>query len=293
MIRKFDSVADALAAADLDFTAELRAVQFASEGGYGLAEKHRVVVRTDTEAALGVVGHQYHLVQHADACAWVEQALGRGVESVERALRDNGGGRMMLELRLPGDYELPGGDVVTNQLIVGNSVDGSLALVCTPTTKRLVCENQTVAFVSASKMVGVYARHTSGAVGRGVGRIDEMLAKVSESHAEFRDSAMRLAAKSIDSAAVDRLFRGVASRHAESCREAVVDDLRERFESHLNAGGFGATAWTAWNSITEAVNHGGRDRGEESERAGRRSYSLFYGQGARVMQQAWQAVLAL
>lgn len=293
-VKDHNSVSEALAAAGLNFEAELRPTAYPSaDGGFEYVPDMQTVVRTDTDKPLAVVSSKYRLVQHAESMQWVEQALGHGVEGVVRAVGSKDGARSFLQVRLPGGLDLPGGDQSERLLTIGNSLDGSLSLMITPTTLRLSCINQTRAFTRETKKFGIRARHTNGGIARSADFVAEVIAQAQAQHEDFELIARQLASKSVSTADVEHVFDTFAQRNAESKRGQVVEQLRQRFDSPTNAGGFGANQWTLWNTITEQINHGWSFRGKESERDGRRVHCLLYGMGELASRQALETVLAL
>jgi hypothetical protein len=85
-----------------------------------------------------------------------------------------------------------------------------------------------------------------------------------------------------------------AQERAERKHAALLSTLVEIYHNRRNAGGFGETAWTAFNAVSEWVDHSRPTRGtSDTDRADNHLESITLGSGAQIKDRAWSAALAL
>jgi phage/plasmid-like protein (TIGR03299 family) len=85
-----------------------------------------------------------------------------------------------------------------------------------------------------------------------------------------------------------------AQERAERKHAALLQTILAIYHNPRNAGGFGDTAWTAFNAVAEYVDHNRSTRGaDDTDRADNRLASILWGSGAEIKDRAWSAALAL
>ncbi|WP_199117839.1 DUF932 domain-containing protein [Pedobacter sp. ASV28] len=121
-------------------------------------------VRTDSNAVLGVVGKDYHIVQNREAFNFFDAIVGGGdgiLYETAGALGD--GERIFITAKLPGYIRVGNGDDVTEKYIfLTTSHDGSGSITAAFTPIRIVCQNTLNASLRNMSNV-VRIKHTSGA----------------------------------------------------------------------------------------------------------------------------------
>lgn len=129
------------AAAEYDFPVSLTPV-FATSGKAKVAMPNKLaVIRTDTDAPLGIVSDKYSLLKHSDVIDGFREALS-GQKFTEQISLQRGGAQLFAKYTLKGvDAEVQKGDVVGMQLLARNSYDGSTQLHLSLGSLRLVCQN--------------------------------------------------------------------------------------------------------------------------------------------------------
>ena len=140
-----------------------------SAEGYGVELRplpdHKLIVRDDTEAILGVVGQGYELLNHAAMGEIMESILGLENVKFETAGSCAGGAQVWALAYLDEPYKVPGDDSETLPfLALLNSHDGSGACKVVATQVRVVCWNTYRAAEMEGKRTGrqFVFRHTAG-----------------------------------------------------------------------------------------------------------------------------------
>lgn len=144
---------------------------------------HKLIVRDDTEAVLGVVGEGYELVGHGEMGEIVDALLGEGAK-FETAGSCRGGAQVWALAYLDEPYTVAGDDTETLPfLAVLNSHDGSGACKVVATQVRVVCWNTYRAAEMQGERTGQQFtfRHTSG--------VHDRIAEAKAALAGVRDEA--------------------------------------------------------------------------------------------------------
>ncbi|SHM06009.1 DUF932 domain-containing protein [Flavobacterium saccharophilum] len=121
-------------------------------------------MRTDSNAVLGVVGKDYHIVQNREAFSFFDAIVGGGDGILyETAGALGQGERIFITAKLPDYIRVGNGDDVTEKYIfLTTSHDGSGSITAAFTPIRIVCQNTLNASLRSMSNV-VRIRHTSGA----------------------------------------------------------------------------------------------------------------------------------
>lgn len=289
------------------------------------------IVRTDCTppVVFGTVGNRYEIIPNESAFDFMD-SLGADVR-YESAGAIDGGAKCWLLSDIPGSrFEAVPGDEVGTKLMATTTHDGSGAIVFTATSERAICANTHRLALRKGTSIGSI-RHTRSAHDRlklAEANLDESIRKSTD----FADTAQQMARTEfglpktyfhnvldcvLDTtiadvdctqanigtgkvlAAIcemqDRGERAKAEsqyRRHEKRRENLLDDVMNRFESETCQG---STAWSAWNAVTETVDHGDmlRYKGSERKRAESRFESLTDGRGAEIKEQALEMVLEM
>jgi phage/plasmid-like protein (TIGR03299 family) len=121
-------------------------------------------IRKDSNAVLGVVGKDYHIVQNREAFAFFDAIVGGGDGILyETAGALGQGERIFITAKLPGYIRVGNGDDVTEKYIfLTTSHDGSGSITAAFTPIRIVCQNTLNASLRNMSNV-VRIKHTAGA----------------------------------------------------------------------------------------------------------------------------------
>ncbi|EHQ24276.1 DUF932 domain-containing protein [Mucilaginibacter paludis] len=121
-------------------------------------------VRKDTDAVLGVVGKEYHIVQNADAFSFFDAIVGGGegiMYETAGALGKNGE-RIFITAKMPDYIRVGNDDLIEKYVFLTTSHDGTGSITAALTPTRIVCNNTlNVALGNCSNVVKI--RHTQSA----------------------------------------------------------------------------------------------------------------------------------
>ena len=262
---------EAMTAANMDWTVELQEIYTAGiqdvlrpngENPYGMmglrpVDRHKAVVRSDTEEILGVVGRQYTVAQNWECFDFLDSIVYSGDAHYHTVGSLWGGRRVWLLALLEGNYTLDNGEDLEAYILLDSSHNGSSSLRMRLTTVRVVCGN-TLDMASRGR-AGFAARHTSGIMSR-VAEAREllglqstymqrymadcnMLAQQAWSRDEMRDLTYDLL----------RLDRKETIDNQRGAKATAGRQMLTLFTTGM--GNAGETRWDAYNAVTEYIDH--------------------------------------
>ena len=212
-------------------------------------------VRQDTREVLGIVGERYHIVQNAEAFAFIDQLLGSSIH-FETAGSLHGGRRVWVLATLPDHVEV-GGDDVRPYVLLMNSHDGSTAVIAATTPIRVVCQN-TLNWGLQSARQKFSIRHTE-AVKQRVHEARRVLDLSINYYEQFKRVGDGLASQSCTERqlrnVLDELYPNgtadsVSSRTRRS-RQQTKNRIVELFLHGDTQGNAPGSRWAAVNAIVE------------------------------------------
>lgn len=256
--------------------------------------KHKqAIVRSDTRAQFEIMGSQFTPWQNLDAAAFFDEivaAAGGAHLSVLGSLK--GGRTVWVTAKLDAETRIGGTeDVSRYHLLLSHAHDGTLSiridLVCT----RVVCANTHRMALREGRERGITLRHTRH-VGQRLEEAKRALGIVSARIDQHRQLAEFLASVQVPSAEALRGFveavvppapEGVSDARRAPKREAIYDNFMD--EDRNAVAGVKGSWWTAYNAVTQLVDHGGNG-GTETTDSERRFRRNLYGSGARLKDTA-------
>lgn len=127
--------------AGLDWTAEESPVTYETAAGLRTAPDKKVLFRSDTGAALGVVGDAYKTVQPAAVLEFFRDLTEAGDWHIHTAGALRGGRKIWALARNHTEGEVTAGDKVRGNLLLATSLDGTMRTIAAMTAVRVVCAN--------------------------------------------------------------------------------------------------------------------------------------------------------
>jgi phage/plasmid-like protein (TIGR03299 family) len=268
--------------AGLNFDVQKRPV-YLSTGE--VVPEHSAIVRTDTNAVLGLVGKKYHPVQNQDAFGVFQKAFDDGLLEIEVVGSLNGGKIVWVQAKVVGDPMIVvGEDTVRPYILLANSHDGSIALRAGFTAVRLFCMNQMAAATKRGSLVSM--KHTRNinlkSLRDGITAGQENLKLVVQ-------SARHLAQHNVPNE--EKLFQFTRrSFDLDPNEPSKLDEpVQELFESGIGSN-YKLTRgswWSAYNAVTEYLTH---HRGRNADN---RVKSLWFGDSSKVVGRALETALEM
>jgi phage/plasmid-like protein (TIGR03299 family) len=302
----------------LDHTGTVRK----SEGSFTL-------YRADTGAHLGNVGPLTKVIQNSEGFKFLDSVMGRFGARYVSAGALYGGKKVFMQIEIPGAAFSIRGDHNQAYAIFTNCHDGSGSAFCFPLSFRVECANTFRRAVN-SRTGFISIPHTGNldkkieaaqqALGLSVEGLTDYASKAQilvqtpvGDFVEYTDSVLDAVLditkadlahdgpawmKVANAPVTDRDELMKAFEREVKNRETILADIKARYESETcGVGGIRGSAWSAFNAISEAADHGplgGRFKGKDSEDGrSRRFESIIGGKGDAIKQTAFTAALAL
>lgn len=252
--------------------------------------ENKVLYRSDTNAALSVVGQRYKVVQPSEILEFYRDLTEQSGFELETAGVLRGGRKIWALARTGQSTALKGSDVSNGYVLLATACDGTLATTAQFTCVRVVCNNTlAVALGGHEKAVKVPHRTTFDPVA-----VKRQLGVSVSNWDRFMYSMKGLSERRVSEAEVSRFLRQVFSDESKEIpmfNERAAATTKRLFDG----AGRGAelqsangTAFGLLNSVTEFVDHMRRARGADY-----RLESAWFGQGAALKQKALNQSLAL
>ncbi|HQZ66361.1 MAG TPA: DUF932 domain-containing protein [Planctomycetaceae bacterium] len=286
----------AIQAAGLDYRVDLQ--EMTTPKGI-VVPSRKAVVRSDTDAVLGVVSDSYAPIQNRDCFSFLDSVVSTGELKYHTAGALGNGEKVWMLAKLPGEIRLKDSEDVTEQfLLLSNSHDGRSALRVFFTPIRVVCANTLGAAERRGQGSGVSIVH-KGDVRTRTAEARELLGLASRFYSQTAQLADALASYYPTTGELQHYFEqiypdrdGSANSRARNVREQLL---------HLFEHGRGQnipetrlTAWSAFNAVTEFVDHHRSSRGEsDAARKASRLNSAWFGSGVEIKAQAWAAAIEM
>src|SRR4051812_15284022 len=290
------TAAEAISAAGLDFGVELAELQ--TIDGIPVSQK-RAVLRTDSSEVIGVVGTGYVPVQNRECFGFLDAIVSEGNLRYHTAGALGKGERIWLLAKLPTQIQVKGSDdMVDKFLLLSNTHDGSSALRVYFTPIRVVCQNTLTMAETRARGQGLAILHR----GNLPSKIREAQRVLGLAEQFYDDAATKidcLAGYYPSTEQLKTFFESLYPDPANS-ENRRAKNVREKlfglFESGVGQDipEVRGTAWAAFNSVTEYVDHWRSSRGSDSfDRASRRLESSWFGSGAKLKTRAWNLALEM
>ena len=287
---------EAIAAAGLDYEVSLTDVSTVD----GLmVPKTKAVVRYDSQTVLGVVSDRYVPVQNRQAFGFLDAVVADGGLRYHTAGALGQGEKIFLLAKLPGHLRVKATeDIVEKYLLLSNSHNGSSALRVLFTPVRVVCQNTLSMALRQGSGQGVSIRHNGDLAGK-IRDAQRVLGLATRFYDDAQTEIDRLASVSPTPTQLDTYFKVLYPDPILGDDNGKARQTRERLHELFTSGighdlpGIKETWWTAYNAVTEMLDHRTYRGRNEAEKATNRLQSIWWGTAAKVKEQAWEAALDL
>lgn len=295
-VEKEQTSEDAIRLANLDWKVKTEPI-YNMVGDKAVTIKgYRGTVRSTDSKVLGVVSDRYCPIQNGEAFSFLDSVVGEGNAVYHTAGSLDGGRKVWVLAKLPGDMVVPGvkDDVIERYLLLSNSHDGTNALRALATGVRCVCSNTINMALRAGRGEGVSIRHTANA---GV-KLEE--AKKAFAYAtKYFDAMKEVAALLASTKYTDKQRINLTEvlfpvKEGEDVPTRTANNralLLNLFENGRGMEKIRGSAWAALNGATELVSHhrgtrvtSGADETESKMNA------IMFGSGKALAQKAFNQI---
>ncbi|MEZ6142066.1 MAG: DUF932 domain-containing protein [Zavarzinella sp.] len=286
---------EAITAAGLDYRVERKPLK--TQDGTEVSIR-KATVRSDTNEVLGVVGNSYVPVQNFQAFEFLDSVVAEGELRYHTAGALGRGEKIWMLAKLPGQIEVKNSsDIVEKYLLLSNAHDGSAALRVYFTPIRVVCQNTLSLAESRSQGQGVSILH-KGDLQSKIRETRQVLGFATRFYDIAEQRINRLAShfptQSQLSAYFEEIYPDPEDGKDNTRALNIRQELNRLFEEGIghDEPSIKHSSWVAYNAVTEFVDHVRPGRGlNDMERASRRLDSIWFGNGARLKQKAWNLAL--
>lgn len=283
---------EAIEVSKLDYTVECQPIYLSGEREI---ESRLAIVRADTQAVLGLVSEKYKIVQNRDAFSFFDTLVGEGQAIYESAGALGLGERVWIMAKLPDDIIVGKDDVVEKYLILTTSHDGKSSVKVYFSPVRVICQN-TLNFSFSQRSDCINIPHL-GNINSKIDEARKVLGISINVYAQFERIANQLADVKLNTAQVEAYYNQLLFGQAVEDKEQKIllnqrNDLLALFESGKgnDKADIKHSAWTAYNAVTEYVDHHRTIRGVKED-ATNRLKNIWFGSGASLKRKALDGIL--
>lgn len=278
----YGTLDEMLVAAQADWLVTMEPLFIQGDSGPIEISDKRATVRTEytidadgistTVTPLGVVGKGYAIDQNRDTAQWGLDLVGasNGDAVIDTMGVLKGGTEFFVGIDMGTLVLDPDGinDVIKRYLVVRNSHNATTTLCAYPTNTRVVCWNTaTMSMAAAKRAQQVHTvRHTARKEDRKADAVTAM-GLAQQIGRMWAEQAMTMIGIDGGRNLVDKAINAAWPKPDDDATDRVKANWYERrdaiqglYGSATNAGGYGDSGWTAWNAVTEYLDHSSRPR---------------------------------
>lgn len=280
-------------AAGLNWEVESKVAHFSPDGKSMVAFPGRNVLhRSDTNAPLGIVGDNYHIVQPEEILEFYRDLMDRHDFKIEVAGALQGGKRVWALANTGQAFSLGKTDLINRYVLLATSYDTTMATTAMHTSVRVVCQN-TLSFAVNNDSPRITVPHSV--------KFDAAATKVDLGLAEpweyFQERVREMSKFKVSEEDAVRFFvrtyygTDIEDEDSQSGidigdnsvinRIGTMLDLYENAPGQLESSANG-TLWGLVNAVTYNQDHVSRARSTDN-----RLNSAWFGNGQKIKQAAW------
>lgn len=284
------SVDDWKQASGMNFNIKKALVEYkVPNDGLKIMKDRVVLYRDDTSDSLSIVSPQYNVVQPGEVMDFFTDLCRNNGLKMDTAGVIRGGVKFWALARTGEQVTLHNGDKIKQYLLLGTSVDHSMATTAKHTSERVVCSN-TFHLNMGNGEKAIRVNHSAKFDAKQV-KID--LGLLNDEFKTFRDIAEAMADINTTTPEARRWFAELFSGQDDMDLDAVnAYALNSRLfnaamQSHKEAPGHENTVWGMFNAITHMVDH---TQGRSTDA---RLNSSMFDAGDQLKQKAWKKAVEL
>jgi phage/plasmid-like protein (TIGR03299 family) len=276
----------ALKAASLDWNVRLEpmfveGISPAIEQNYRRVPNRKAVVRDVDEEILGTVGDNYIPIQNSEAFGILNSACREFGVTIETAGALGKGERCWMLANLQGQMEVTDGDLIEPYFLVITGHDGATPTTARPTPIRVVCQNTLeIALAAGNKKVVMrltHAKDNKKELELAEAMVRHLYEHLTEQLHGFRTLVNTKVTDELAGVYFDRVLRidtGAVLKGVLARRRGLLDILFHEGKGAELAPG---TLWTAYNAVTEYVDHVRPAETKSAKRRDKANESALFG----------------
>jgi len=254
-------------------------------------EDKKVLYRSDTSAALSVVGNRYKVVQPREILEFYRDLTEQAGFELETAGVLKEGKKIWALARTGQSGSLRGNDVSNGYVLLATACDGSMATTAQSTSIRVVCNNTlAIALKSGSGIVKVPhskvfdAQKVKKELGISISAWDNFMY-------EMKTLSERKVSSKEATAFINKVFYNPKAPNNTGVNERAKNKVLNLFNGHGKGADLLSSKNTAFgllNAVTEYVDHERKAKNTDY-----RVDSAWFGQGANIKSKALDQALLL
>ena len=292
---------EAITAAGMDWEVKCGAVSVTQFDGDNIKDiivpDYFCTVRMDKRIPLGIVGRLYTPIQNKEAFNFFDAIVGEKKAIYHTAGVLGKGETVWILAKLPDDIRIVGTDDIINKfLLLTNKHDGTMSLRMFFTPVRVVCQNTLSSALSSRQHEGVVLRHFPD-IHQKVEQARKLLGLSITYYKTLAEAFNALARVEVNEDWLNEYYgQVIPTPENDEAPSTRLINIREGmgscFESVSNSlPGVKGTAWAAYNSVTEWVDHY-RSVPKLAVDKTRKLESIWIGSGAMMKENALNIALS-
>jgi len=256
---------------------------------------HRMHMRDDNNAHLGIVGAGYQIFENADVCEFADALVGLdSAISVETIGTLQGGKKFFVLVKLPRMIQAASNDPLAQYVLLSNGHGGVASFNAYPTSIRVVCAN-TLRWSERDVIKGCRFQHTGDLESKLEG-VKMALGIAMRETDKFEEQVMALSSTKLSVASMSEYFETVHDMTEgkltdnEDRRARVLQTWADNMDDERQLGG--GSVWTAYNAISQYYDHD-RGRMKSLDESTSRAHSNIFGLSSNMKMKAYNAALEL
>jgi len=223
--------------------------------------------REKPRPVFGVVSDQYEPLQNSDAFEFFDPLISEGYATYETAGALGKGERIWVLAKLANPIDIKG-DITEKFLLLSNSHNGKAAVQIKFTPIRVVCNN--TLSMALAQNANYNVQHTRQ-LGKNMTRAQELFSRITCEYSDIETKFRKLANIEVDEKRLDDYLVKVYPDPAKPSGQEKIKDWERQVETarrdrdfcsllyknpmHLPVPAVRNTLWTAYNAVTEYVDH--------------------------------------